>query len=136
MRISDWSSDVCSSDLEPGVGDGLAAGVGGEGEGGQAEAAPDLGDADAGDDRPGLGGDHRAPASGPASTKTGTKTSPCCSKRTCTGAPMWTSAGSQSPMLARQSVGMGKSVSVRVDLGGRRFIKKKSDATIELTEGE
>src|SRR3546814_13187356 len=100
MRISDWSSDVCSSDLhrrdavdvgggEPGVGDGLAAGVGGEGEGGQAEAAPDLGDADAGDDRPRLGGDHRAPDPAPASTKTGTKTSPSCSNGTRTGARDW-----------------------------------------------
>src|SRR3546814_14413382 len=98
MRISDWSSDVCSSDLhrrdavdvggaEPGVGDGLAAGVGGAGEGGQAEAAPDLGDADAGYDRPRLGGDHRPPASGPASTLPGTTHSTSRSTPTRTGTP-------------------------------------------------
>src|SRR3546814_19344645 len=32
----------------------------------------------------------------------------------------------------RQSVGLGKSVSVRVDLGGRRIIKKKNNRSIYI----
>src|SRR3546814_14415767 len=35
----------------------------------------------------------------------------------------------QQPVLDRKSVGSGKSVSVRVDLGGRRIIKKKKTNT-------
>src|SRR3546814_19911671 len=86
MRISDWSSDVCSSDLHHGlqrrahpgeVGEAVAArshddGVVVMAEGGQKVAGGSHGD---GEDR--------------------------------------------------KSVVSGKSVSVRVDLGGRRLIKKK-----------
>src|SRR3546814_11354923 len=37
------------------------------------------------------------------------------------------SAGVSTPLLDRKSVVWGKSVSVRVDLGGRRLIKKKNN---------
>src|SRR3546814_13551274 len=72
MRISDWSSDVCSSDLAP---------------------------------------PRRA---------TATWTSSC-------GPPaLWATARSPTrTCVDRKSVVLGKSVSVRVDLGGRRIIKKK-----------
>src|SRR3546814_4565466 len=84
MRISDWSSDVCSSDLFPldqdgGLGrfaEGLKTGAGEEIERPQRRGRPRLLEGD----RP--GGD-------------------------------------------RKSVVKGKSVSVRVDLGGRRIMKKK-----------
>src|SRR3546814_17374229 len=71
MRISDWSSDVCSSDLEHRP----------------AERPADAGDAA---DHPSLFADDGG------------------------GGP------------DRKSVVKGKSVSVRVDLGGRRVIKNKS----------
>src|SRR3546814_3895777 len=85
MRISDWSSDVCSSDLPDartgeGAG-GTAAGV----------AAPAQRPPGAGADRPGRAGADRR--------------------------------------QERKSVVKGKSVSVRVDLGGRRIIKKKTTRT-------
>src|SRR3546814_18793076 len=79
MRISDWSSDVCSSDL-------------------RAVRRAD--------------GGLRAPAEGPA-------------------AP-WRAPLSSPVRRDRKSVGEGKSVSVRVDLGGRRLIKKNRQYTLML----
>src|SRR3546814_19271833 len=86
MRISDWSSDVCSSDLQRGT-------------------------------------------------------------RAFLGSPMHIVVGEQLSALRRgrahdqvcvqrdrKSVVQGKSVSVRVDLGGRRSIKKKKTAPINLSE--
>src|SRR3546814_18826871 len=97
MRISDWSSDVCSSDLD------LSGWRGGRGAATRGphhlcRAEPrvqgylccDLPDLRA-------GADHRLPGAGRAVRK----------------------------LEARKSVVSGKSVSVRVDLGGRRIIKKK-----------
>src|SRR3546814_19293109 len=79
MRISDWSSDVCSSDLHR---VGKQAGDGGLA---RARRTPE-------DDRgEAAGGDHAA----------------------------------DRPLRDRKSVVKGKSVTVRVDLGGRRIIKKK-----------
>src|SRR3546814_17705206 len=80
MRISDWSSDVCSSDL-PGAG----AAAAGDGER-QAAVAP---------------GPRLRASAGLGHRRSG-------------------DAGD------RKSVVSGKSVSVRVDLGGRRIIKKKT----------
>src|SRR3546814_17838875 len=83
MRISDWSSDVCSSDL--GRGDRVPAA--GRRDRHRAGARPAQAGAGQGQGR---GGKDRAQAD-------------------------------------RKSVVSGKSVSVRVDLGGRRIIKKKKD---------
>src|SRR3546814_1749980 len=74
MRISDWSSDVCSSDLEPKLLETQLSAI------------------------------LRAGAHGPVRILL----------------PMISSVGQD-----RKSVVEGKSVSVRVDLGGRRIIKKK-----------
>src|SRR3546814_18094386 len=94
MRISDWSSDVCSSDLnlidpEP------------------AHIDPDVGEAEERHDREGHPGvqrmfepvQRRIPAVGRARRALGRD---------------------------RKSVVSGKSVSVRVDIGGRRMIKKQN----------
>src|SRR3546814_18556841 len=86
MRISDWSSDVCSSDL---AGPGL--------EGFEADAG-----------RP--GGLH-LPGGGGGPGRIADER---CADGDRAG------AGEE-----RKSVVEGKSVSVRVDLGGRRIIKKK-----------
>src|SRR3546814_14834437 len=80
MRISDWSSDVCSSDL-PDQGGVVAE---------QAH-------------RPQSGRDRAAHLRTPAMR-----------------------LGSRQEGEDRKSVVQGKSVSVRVDLGGRRLIKKKN----------
>src|SRR3546814_4311816 len=77
MRISDWRSDVCSSDLDPGTADRPAA-------------------------RPRPRG---RPSAGAAQDQV--------------------RSARRGPEADRKSVVEGKSVSVRVDLGGRRIIKKK-----------
>src|SRR3546814_11549731 len=112
MRISDWSSDVCSSDL---VSNKKAFGLGLPGclhlrhtqlpdhkfEVGQpetgAELAEDL--------------QRFVDLHGPDSIA-------CCIVE-----PI---AGSTGALIDRKSVVEGKRVSVRVDLGGRRIIKKKN----------
>src|SRR3546814_13534024 len=89
MRISDWSSDVCSSDLPAARSLGLRHRLPGEGRAGGLQARPRDGrltDRDGKPIRAGLTGD-------------------------------------------RKSVVEGKSVSVRVDLGGRRIIQKKNKKT-------
>src|SRR3546814_15940569 len=100
MRISDWSSDVCSSDLA--FSDALGAGgfddilrLGRETDK-EARAACALGEAC---ENVGIG----PPAEGGRD---------------------------------RKSVGEGKSVSVRVDLGGRRIIKKKNNRDIIINRTE
>src|SRR3546814_19887750 len=116
MRISDWSSDVCSSDLWS-----------------SSTALPSP---------------RRASSAIRAATPP-----PCCWawRRCSNGAPRWSIRRPSSPTASpacrgpaariksarcfprgRKSVGKGKSVYVRVDLGGRRLIKKKyteSDST-------
>src|SRR3546814_14153021 len=97
MRISDWSSDVCSSDLavrRPAA----ARGAGGDRLPAAADGAIVRGGAGDG------GGAGRGIARRKAARHRGV------------GA--WRD---------RKSVVSGKSVSVRVDLGGRRIIKKKND---------
>src|SRR3546814_17360947 len=81
MRISDWSSDVCSSDLAwvfGGARRGIVSAI---------ERRSEI-----------------APGEARAARRQRQRIE---------------------PMLDRQSVVSGKSVSVRVDLGGRRIIKKK-----------
>src|SRR3546814_17561562 len=100
MRISDWSSDVCSSDLP----------VGAERLGGGANRA-DLGVRGGVVERPrGVGGDreddtvtHHCRADGDFVRARGIRG------------------------RDRKSVVSGKRVSVRVDIGGRRSIKKKKN---------
>src|SRR3546814_20981864 len=100
MRISDWSSDVCSSDLgvhRPGA--AQAAFRLGDLRRRRLDPGPDLrhGAADAAGDAAGAGGafDLRRRDPGP-------------------------------DRGARKRVVSGKSVSVRVDLGGSRIIEKKN----------
>src|SRR3546814_15918523 len=95
MRISDWSSDVCSSDLPAGGRDPvLPADV---------RAAPGLaGDCPRlpiGTEDPALAGPPDPPAAG---------------------------VRRHDRRLDRKSVVYGTSVSVRVDLGGRRILKKQT----------
>src|SRR3546814_19381351 len=110
MRISDWSSDVCSSDLEPLVG--------GDGNG-------DVGRAEAVDvipvhldiqlrhlhQRKRAGPDEIFVHAGPLSLN----------RRPHRKKPVRTYAAD------RKRAWLGKSVSVRVDFGGRRSIKKKNN---------
>src|SRR3546814_19831985 len=89
MRISDWSSDVCSSDLRAAEGaDGARAG------------------ADRRADRRGVGAEPVLPAVHEVPRR---------------------GTGSRSQGADRKSVVKGKRVSVRVDLGGRRILKKKNN---------
>src|SRR3546814_11648001 len=99
MRISDWSSDVCSSDLLDGAGGG--AGVGERLDARREARQPE--------------GEH--PRRGGSRTRN-------TDERQCGSAGDEGTAGSDE--ADRKSVGEGKSVSVRVDPGGRRIIKKKS----------
>src|SRR3546814_20572163 len=102
MRISDWSSDVCSSDLNEvrDLGqraDGALAVLGGVAD------VLDVGADDRREPR-GQGVDHRA--------------------------RIVDAQGGLRHVGDRKSVVSGKSVSVRVDLGGRRIIKKKKQTTL------
>src|SRR3546814_11478608 len=92
MRISDWSSDVCSSDL---WGGGWLAMLG---------------------KNFGFGHGHVDFAGSSVVHLTG-------------GVLALVGAKIIGPRLARKSVGSGKSVSVRVDLGGRRYIYNTSTQT-------
>src|SRR3546814_16837451 len=99
MRISDWSSDVCSSDLARPA------------RGSDAQAASISTNHSRGHDARANG--HRAPHA--------------CDKRR-----KKSDISVAFPVLPnrdrdRKSVVSGKSVSVRVDLGGRRSIKKKNN---------
>src|SRR3546814_11411151 len=110
MRISDWSSDVCSSDLLRHLGRGEAFKRRRQERRRHLQIChparrhrrrPAAGARDRGAHRPGDGG-------------SGTRLSDACGR-----------AGRDGPDGDRKSVVEGKSVSVRVDLGGRRTIKKK-----------
>src|SRR3546814_8433977 len=94
MRMSDWSSDVCSSDLQ--YVDG-------------------------------------AFHSGGGLRFTRTRCGKRAASRSRPVSSLWLSAisdnASGKPSADRKSVVSGKSVSVRVDLGGRRIIKKKQHRT-------
>src|SRR3546814_16999594 len=101
MRISDWSSDVCSSDLRHRL--GLAP-------------APDQ------DSR------FLARATNTDLTLGQELSILAIAMLTSKSASGVTSAGFI-PLADRKSVVSGKSVSVRVDLSGRRIIKTKNDIT-------
>src|SRR3546814_15053755 len=105
MRISDWSSDVCSSDLQgrPGAGrPGAGARQAGGLPGGEEKALACL---ERCRHRRGRGRDLEEPVAG-------------CRRQ---------DLAVRGPRTDRQSVVSGKSVSVRVDLGGRRILKKKKN---------
>src|SRR3546814_17854332 len=103
MRISDWSSDVCSSDLaEESADEAHEAAVEGAEE---AEAVADTVAAEAAFD------DTAEVVAGKAADRE----------------PLTTAGAVEGEdAVERKSVGEGKSVSVRVDFGGRRIIKKKN----------
>src|SRR3546814_11091462 len=110
MRISDWSSDVCSSDLLP------------------------IGSLDIEDVSIRFSGDHCGHAEGRvrahvAGQVAGLNLSQGLSGfATCAGETVLLPLVSQSGMEKdRKSVVWGKCVLVRVDLGGRRCIKKKNN---------
>src|SRR3546814_13979443 len=108
MRISDWSSDVCSSDL-------VSARAGNQT--GNRVAVLRLQSHDA----------RRRPAAGKSGA--GARPSPrALFHRTLPGFEGERPAGAavHHQAIDRKSVVSGKSVSVRVDLGGRRLIKKKN----------
>src|SRR3546814_13302000 len=119
MRISDWSSDVCSSDLPPPRRAGNRE---------PPERGRDLlglssrsgGEAGAGSNPRGL----LAVSSGPVNRGAGL--SPLCDDcgRLAAG-PELSRNCNANVVLARKSVVSGKSVTERVDLGGCSSIKKK-----------
>src|SRR3546814_18187027 len=95
MRISDWSSDVCSSDLAS-----------------NASSSVEI----------------TGRARSHASARGGKGRQLSAATITC---PRRQGACLQSALPAdRKSVGSGKSVSVRVDIGGRRIIEKKKKIDI------
>src|SRR3546814_18402654 len=98
MRISDWSSDVCSSDLPIPTPDG-------DGRAGRMRA-------------------HRKWRSGSARPPSarGSASSEGQADKSCGGRTGWNRQGTRPPG-DRKSGGEGKGVSVRVDLVGRRPIK-------------
>src|SRR3546814_13958712 len=98
MRISDWSSDVCSSDLAA----GLRRRRGLQRRGGRAVRAGH-----------GYRPCGRGNAGGQGDAALGPSAQPRRDRR------------DRLDRGDRKSVVYGKSVSVRVDLGGRRIIKKK-----------
>src|SRR3546814_15065361 len=104
MRISDWSSDVCSSDLSEdraiGVGDVLKRGT-------TEDALAER-------------GDHRAALHDRAHFHAAGRATILLDHATV--------LRHVDKAADRKSVGSGKSVSVRVDPGGRRFSKKKQNS--------
>src|SRR3546814_9093803 len=100
MRISEWSSDVCSSDLVMFCSESLAT----------VSARTTIGRSDG-----------KVNFAAEATSGKASKTSKTSSKMGFARNPFTTMLQNRD----RKSVVEGKSVSVRVDLGGRRSIKKK-----------
>src|SRR3546814_13283565 len=106
MRISDWSSDVCSSDLL------------------RWKARTDWLASEASSQSKPAGSASRRHMAGCSAWARLSAATSCCT-------PAWRGSSSRCQSRLRDSdqdrkSGVwGKSVSVRVDLGGRRFIKKK-----------
>src|SRR3546814_20178785 len=103
MRISDWSSDVCSSDLDDAQLDALAV------------------------------REHGATQTLVNWDKIAARVVDVNGRHGISGALLPFSAEGAVRVvdaLDRKSVVSGQSVSVRVDLGGRRIIKKKNRATV------
>src|SRR3546814_12662260 len=112
MRISDWSSDVCSSDLARRVQEylllGISASPAGSADRRRLRAAAALVRVEARDSQGLWLAPHGALRAGGAARR----------DRLVDG---------RIGLEDRKGVGTGKSVSVRVDLGGRLIIKKKKD---------
>src|SRR3546814_15510408 len=102
MRISDWSSDVCSSDLNLGIS-----------QGGHENAPPAICH---------QGGDH-----GFAQVNADKGQHTLLQRH---AEVTQNKAEPRHTARDRKSVVKGKSVSVRVDLGGSRLIKKKKNTTV------
>src|SRR3546814_16200337 len=123
MRISDWSSDVCSSDLPSGVRQVAARLLPA-----RHIAGPDAGrGAGSVDGRLGrrIAGRRQAAARASLSRAPSFRVHARAGRRRAEGA-----AGRGQPCPSggdRKSVVWGKSVSVRVDLGGGRIITKKTN---------
>src|SRR3546814_17955456 len=105
MRISDWSSDVCSSDLPAAQHDRLDPP--GIGDAGQRVAVQQ----------------HQV-GTVPRRDAAGAVAQPVAGRR----------RRRLQALLDRKSVVAGKRVSVRVDLGGRRIIQKKNQMTTATTK--
>src|SRR3546814_20986528 len=117
MRISDWSSDVCSSDL---YADTVRRDV--SLSGGPLHQHPPW--------LPALFQGRETLSSGPCARREDhRRDGALCDVRSRRGADHRTGRGACEPPGDRESVGWGKSVSVRVDLGGRRIIIKKTEQT-------
>src|SRR3546814_19906354 len=106
MRISDWSSDVCSSDL-------LAAGI--QLSDGPAKIAAPGGRYNMDSEKVAL--------DGPITVRTASGYA--LDTKDATVDLQARTMASDGGVSDRKSVVSGKSVSVRVDTGGRRIIKKK-----------
>src|SRR3546814_21033118 len=100
MRISDWSSDVCSSDLETGAARFFFC------------KTPDFEDA------------RFLKTKEPKMSRAFVKEDDAGTQEVQVDLPMSEHPNFVTP-ADRKSVVSGKSVSVRVDIGGRRIIKKK-----------
>src|SRR3546814_17476357 len=112
MRISDWSSDVCSSDLGAGC---ASFSPDTEMSRGRAPPAPKF-----------FGAHREGPAVASAILESGGPGDRSVLLFRILPKPgCWHRQVIVSTGLDRKSVVSGKSVSVRVDLGGRRNIKKK-----------
>src|SRR3546814_12539178 len=109
MRISDWSSDVCSSDLTVEPDDKAAT---------AAVDAPRAPVSASGYEPPVPQADSNTAVETPADHPTSPAPEP---------------ENVPTPPGDRKSGGEGKSVSVRVDLGGRRTIKKTKQKKSENT---
>src|SRR3546814_12760663 len=108
MRISDWSSDVCSSDLSPSAPDTAAVGV-------QWRAACKA-------RRP----SQAASAAGAASRTSRSVTSArACAAAIPGASPSSSAIGQAAVTIDRKSGGEGESESVSVELGGGGIIQKK-----------
>src|SRR3546814_15504738 len=115
MRISDWSSDVCSSDLIEDIALGNAG-----------ESADGLGPGDDADRHLGdIAGDHRVLA-GLADTDEAEAGDQQGARHRIEHDLLRLRLRIMALEIDRKSDVQGKSVSVRVDLGGRRNIKKKN----------
>src|SRR3546814_13523257 len=155
MRISDWSSDVCSSELHadsdkagrddrsPGVdplraGRGLHLPDGHDLAFGAQHAAPGFAAVDRIDDPRVDDGDGRGHAQ-PSTPRRARVSTSMQAMRTATPistcsviAERWMSSATWLSITTpdRKSVVLGKSMSVRVDIGGRRTMKKKQNDII------
>src|SRR3546814_12026076 len=123
MRISDWSSDVCSSDLDPSGGVRLSPALR---VGDDHWPRPSCPPTTAMESSRSMASPNRCQSNCSAQPRTDSRTNPTLSVRSTASAKPTSSPGcTNTPEVDRKSVVWGKSVSVRVDLGGRSISKKK-----------